>query len=46
MGGEVGDALKNDQYDKAKEVATWYKGVFGDRYYLEIQDHGHPDYPS
>lgn len=45
MGGEVGDALKNDQYDKAKEVATWYKGVFGDRYYLEIQDHGHPDNP-
>lgn len=43
MGGEVGDALKQDQYDKAKAVATWYKGVFGDRYYLEIQDHGHPD---
>lgn len=45
MGGEVGDALKNDQYDKAKEIATWYKGVFGDRYYLEVQDHGHPDNP-
>lgn len=45
MGGEVGSALKDDQYDKAKEIATWYKGVFGDRYYLEIQDHGHPDNP-
>jgi DNA polymerase-3 subunit alpha len=45
MGGEVGDALKQDQYDKAKEIATWYKSVFGDRYYLEIQDHGHPDNP-
>jgi DNA polymerase III subunit alpha len=45
MGGEVGDALKQDQYEKAKEVATWYKKVFGDRYYLEIQDHGHPDNP-
>lgn len=45
LGGEIGDALKQDQYDKAKEVATWYKGVFGDRYYLEIQDHGHPDNP-
>jgi len=45
MGGEVGDALKNDQYDKAKEVATWYKKVFGDRYYLEVQDHGHPENP-
>lgn len=43
MGGEVGDALKNDQYDKAVEIASWYKKVFGDRYYLEIQDHGHPE---
>ncbi len=45
MGGEVGNALKLDQYDQAKEIAQWYKGVFGDRYYLEIQDHGHPDNP-
>ncbi|HET8709208.1 MAG TPA: DNA polymerase III subunit alpha [Candidatus Saccharimonadales bacterium] len=45
MSGEVGDALKNDQYDKAVELATWYKSVFGDRYYLEIQDHGHPKNP-
>jgi DNA polymerase-3 subunit alpha len=45
MGGEVGDALKTGQYDKAKEIAKWYKGIFGDRYYLEIQDHGHPDNP-
>jgi DNA polymerase-3 subunit alpha len=22
--------------------SQWYKSVFGDRYYLEIQDHGHP----
>lgn len=45
LGGEIGDALKQDQYDRAKDIATWYKGVFGDRYYLEIQDHGHPDNP-
>lgn len=45
MGGEIGSALKEDQYDKAKEIALWYKGVFGDRYYLEVQDHGHPDNP-
>ncbi len=45
MSGEVGDALKNGDYDKAKQVAQWYQGVFGDRYYLEIQDHGHPDNP-
>ncbi len=45
MGGEVGDALRQGQYQQAKEIAQWYKGVFGDRYYLEIQDHGHPDNP-
>ncbi len=46
IGGEIGDLLRQGQYDKAREVANWYKGVFGDRYYLEIQDHGHPDHPS
>jgi DNA polymerase-3 subunit alpha len=45
MGGEVGDALKNDDYAKAIEVAKWYKKIFGDRYYLEIQDHGHVENP-
>lgn len=45
-GGEVGDALMNGDYEKAKEAATWYKSVFGDRYYLELQDHGHPEAPS
>jgi DNA polymerase-3 subunit alpha len=44
--GEVGDALKQGQYDQAKATAAWYKKAFGDRYYLEIQDHGHPDHPS
>lgn len=45
IGGEVGDALRQDQYDKAKQVAEWYQSVFGDRYYFEVQDHGHPDHP-
>jgi DNA polymerase-3 subunit alpha len=46
MGGEIGSALKNGQTEQAKATAKWYKQVFGDRYYLEIQDHGHPDNPS
>ena len=46
IGGEVADNLRQEQYDKAKEVASWYKSVFGDRYYLELQDHGHPNHPS
>ena len=41
MGGEIGEALQNGDLKKAEEIALWYKGVFGDRFYLEIQDHGH-----
>ena len=45
MGSEVGTALKEGQYKQAKEIAQYYKKLFGDRYYLEIQDHGHPKNP-
>lgn len=37
--GEVGESLKADNYDAAKEIAIWYKSVFGDRYYFEMQNH-------
>lgn len=46
INGEVSDALRQGQYKQAKEIAQWYKRVFGDRYYIELQDHGHPDHPS
>ncbi len=39
LGGEVSEPLQHDDYEKAKEIASWYKSVFGDRYYFEIQDH-------
>jgi len=44
-GGELGENLRVDNYEEAKRVASWYKSIFGDRYYLELQDHGHPDAP-
>ncbi len=44
--GEIGENLRDDNYEEAKRIASWYKSVFGDRYYLELQDHGHPDCPS
>ncbi len=37
--GEVGQALINDEYDKAKEIAGWFYDLFGKDYYLEIQRH-------
>ena len=46
MGGEVSDALVQGSYETAKEVASWYKGIFGDRYFIEVADHGHPDHPT
>ncbi|MEX1995228.1 MAG: DNA polymerase III subunit alpha, partial [Candidatus Saccharimonadales bacterium] len=46
IGGEVSDALRQGQYEQAREVAGWYKKVFGDRYYIELQDHGHPAHPT
>lgn len=39
--GEIGVALKEDDYDRARDIAKWYKSILGDRYYLELQDHGH-----
>jgi DNA polymerase III subunit alpha len=43
---ELGDALRQGQYGQAKQIAEWYKQAFGDRYYLEVQDHGHPAHPG
>lgn len=41
--GELGENLRVDNYEEAKNIAAWYKSIFGDRYYLELQDHGHPE---
>lgn len=41
IGSEVGEALRYDRDQDAEKIAQWHKDVFGDRYYLEIQDHGH-----
>ncbi|MEW5797371.1 MAG: DNA polymerase III subunit alpha [Bacteroidota bacterium] len=41
-GGVVANPLINGDYEEAKEIATMYKNLFGDDFYLEIQDHGIP----
>ncbi|AKG24319.1 trans-splicing intein-formed DNA polymerase III subunit alpha N-terminal partner DnaE-N [Calothrix sp. 336/3] len=40
LGGEVPQAILSGRVDAARKVAKWYKDIFGDDYYLEIQDHG------
>ncbi len=46
MGSEIGQALNQGLFKDAQEIAKWYKKVFNDRYYLEVQDHGHPNHPT
>lgn len=38
--GEISQLLLDGQTKQAKQSAKWYRNVFGDRYYLELQDHG------
>ena len=40
LAGEIASNILNGEYDKAKEVALWFKNVFGEDYYLEIQNNG------
>jgi len=43
LGGEISQAILRGRPDVARDVARWYQGVFGDDFYLEIQDHGSPE---
>ena len=45
-GSEISEAIRADDEEKALELIEWYRKVFKDRFYLEMQDHGHPDSPT
>ncbi|NIP60548.1 MAG: DNA polymerase III subunit alpha, partial [Gemmatimonadetes bacterium] len=40
MASEVARHLLADNWEGARETASWYADVFRDRYYLEVQAHG------
>ena len=40
LAGAVNQALLNGQEEKAEEIALWHKNVFGEDYYIEIQNNG------
>jgi len=40
LSSEVAKYLAHDRYEDARETAAWYARTFGDRYWLEVQDHG------
>ena len=39
LGGEISRKVDSDQINEAEEAVQWYKKVFGDDYYLELQRH-------
>ena len=39
IAGEVPRRILNGEFDKAEEAIQWYKNLFGDDYYLEMQRH-------
>ncbi len=39
LGGEIPQLIMNGDINGAREAIKWYKGVFGDDYYLELQRH-------
>ena len=42
MGSEISEAIRAGDDKRAYELIDWYRKVFKDRFYLEMQDHGHP----
>src|SRR6266545_4312327 len=41
--GEPSRAILEGDLNRAREAAGWYREVFGDDYFLELQDHGNAD---
>jgi DNA polymerase-3 subunit alpha len=39
LGGEISRKVDNGQINEAEEAVQWYKRVFGDDYYIELQRH-------
>lgn len=43
LGSEVQQLLMQGREDDAKQRLLWYRDLFGENYYIEIQDHGLPE---
>ncbi len=39
LGGEIPQLILNDEIERAEETIRWFKRVFGDDFYLEVQLH-------
>ncbi len=45
-GSEISMAIRNDDEERLHQLLDWYSKVYEGRFYLEMQDHGHPDSPT
>lgn len=43
LAGEIPRLITAHKLEEARERVAWFKNLFGDRYYLELQDHGIPE---
>ena len=40
LGGEVPNTILKNQFEEARKIAEYYKNLYGEDFYLEVQDHG------
>lgn len=43
LAGNIPRLIVQRRFDEAEELALWFKSIFKDDYYFEIQDHGIPE---
>ena len=43
LAGEVPQAILKGDMEEAEKVAMWFKNIFGEDYYLELQNNGLPE---
>ena len=43
VAGRIPQLILKQQYDEAEKWVLWFKDVFGEDFYLEMQDHGIPE---
>ena len=42
VAGVIPQQILKNQYEEAEKTTKWYKNLFGDDFYIEIQNHGFP----
>ena len=45
-GSEISMAIRAHDEKRTKDLIAWYSKVYEGRFYLEMQDHGHPESPT